>query len=146
MYICLMLFEFNRNTLLAMFMSIFPLRFRYIGKRKVASPGGCCECVSLRKHRGPSMLHLQSTDLFFFLAPPMAVQYLALLAPSPFRSIGGRLVTYRSRRIKIHRGSDDSGVKIHRNATTAGACIFTRVSRAANERFDVPARVGGPSR
>lgn len=83
---------------------------------------------------------------FFFLAPPMAVQYLAPLAPSPFRSIGGRLVTYRSRRIKIHRGSDDSGVKIHRNATTAGACIFTRVSRAANERFDVPARVGGPSR
>jgi len=76
---------------------------------------------------------------FFSRVASMAVQYLS--APSPFRLIGGRLVTYHSRRIKIYRGSDDSGVKIHRNATTAGACIFTRVSRAANECFDVPAWV-----
>lgn len=38
-----------------------------------------------------------------------------------------RNVTYHSRRIKIHRGSDDSGIKIHRNAT-AGR-VHSRVSR-----------------
>lgn len=52
--------------------------------------------------------------------------------PPPLSSLdrGGRPVTYHSRRIKIHRGSDDSGVKIHRNATATRAHTFTRVSRA----------------
>ena len=32
-------------------------------------------------------------------------------------AIALRNVAYHSRRIKLHRGSDDSGIKIHRNAT-----------------------------
>lgn len=81
---------------------------------------------------------------FFSRAADDSTVSSVLLPPLSARSDGGSL--HITRRIKIHRGSDDSGVKIHRNATTTGACIFTRVSQAANERFDVPACVGGPSR
>lgn len=46
--------------------------------------------------------------------PPPPSPPLCVSSPS---NRGARNAAYHSRRIKIHRGSDDSGIKIHGNAT-----------------------------
>lgn len=107
------------------------LRFYYIEprggriSRRMRARLACCTPPSITIQRF-------SNRAASFSPTPM----LDLPSSRPSVWIGGRPVTYHSRRIKIHRGSDDSGVKIHRNATAARVYIYACVSNGELERFD----------